>query len=56
MQTSKTQSRAPEDGRNYRPKHVELIGIINKPFCRIQLFVYSILLEMHGHADIKNTV
>ena len=26
-----TQSRAPEDGRNYRPKHVELIGSINKP-------------------------
>ena len=24
-----TQSSAPEDGRNYRPKHVELIGIIN---------------------------
>jgi len=22
---------APVDGRNYRPKHVELIGIINKP-------------------------
>ena len=22
---------APEDGRNYRPKHVELIVIINKP-------------------------
>jgi len=22
---------APEDGRNYRSKHVELIGIINKP-------------------------
>ena len=22
---------AREDGRNYRPKHVELIGIINKP-------------------------
>ena len=22
--------RAPEDGRNYRTKHVELIGIINK--------------------------
>ena len=22
---------APEDGRNYRPKHVELIGIMNKP-------------------------
>jgi hypothetical protein len=26
-----TQSSAPEDGRNYRPKLVELIGIINKP-------------------------
>ena len=25
------QSSAPEDGRNYRPKNVELIGIINKP-------------------------
>ena len=25
------QSSAPKDGRNYRPKHVELIGIINKP-------------------------
>ena len=26
-----TQSRASEDGQNYSPKHVELIGIINKP-------------------------
>ena len=26
-----TQSSAPEDGRNHRPKHVQLIGIINKP-------------------------
>jgi len=25
-----TQSSAPEDGRNYRPKHVELIVIINQ--------------------------
>jgi len=25
-----TQSSAPEDGRNYRPKHVELIEIINE--------------------------
>ena len=25
-----TQSSAPEDGRNYRPKHVELIEVINK--------------------------
>ena len=26
-----TQSNAPENGRNHRPKHVELIGTINKP-------------------------
>jgi len=26
-----TQSSAPEDGKNNCPKHVELIGIINKP-------------------------
>ena len=25
-----TQSSAPEDERNYRPKHVELIEIVNK--------------------------
>jgi len=25
-----TQSSGPDDGRNYRPKHVELIEIINK--------------------------
>ena len=30
-QAVNTQSSAPEDGRNHRPKHVELIGIINKP-------------------------
>ena len=28
--TCLTQSSAPEDGRNYRPKHVQLIEIINK--------------------------
>ena len=26
-----TKSSAPEDGRNHRQKHVELIGIIKKP-------------------------
>ena len=26
-----TQCSAPEDGRNHRPKHVELTGIITKP-------------------------
>jgi len=29
-QAVKKQSNAPEDGRNYRPKHVELIDVINK--------------------------
>ena len=29
--TSCEQPSAPEDGRNYRPKHVEMIEIINKP-------------------------
>ena len=27
-----SQSNAPEDGQNNCPKHVELTGIINKPF------------------------
>ena len=35
--TSCKQSSAPEDGRNYRPKHVELIEIINKTI----IVVYS---------------
>ena len=30
-QAVNTQSNAPEDGRNHRPKHVEMLGIINKP-------------------------
>jgi len=43
-----TQSSAPEDGRNYRPKHVEMIEITNKllllhlvdclDYCNIQIF------------------
>ena len=32
-----TQSSAPEDGRNYRPKHVELIVIINKKLLSLHL-------------------
>ena len=41
-----TQSSAPEDGRNNRPKHVELIGIINKPLllhllgCLYYIYIY----------------
>ena len=37
-----TQYSAPEDGRNYRPKHVELIGIINKLLLLHLLVVYII--------------
>ena len=35
-----TQSSAPEDGRDQRPKHVELIGIINKPLLLHLVGVY----------------
>jgi hypothetical protein len=36
---SRAQCHAPEEGRNHRPKHVELIGIINKPLL-LHLFGY----------------
>ena len=35
-----TQSSAPEDGRDQRPKRVELIGIINKPLLLHLVVVY----------------
>ena len=35
-----TQSSAPEDGHDHRPKHVELIGIINKPLLLHLVVVY----------------
>ena len=35
-----TQYSAPEDGRDHRPKHVELIGIINKPLLLHLVGVY----------------
>ena len=37
-----TQSSVPEDGRNHRPKHVELVGIINKPLLMHLVGVYII--------------
>jgi hypothetical protein len=37
-----TQSSPPEDGRDYCPKHVELIGIINKPLLLHLVGVYII--------------
>jgi hypothetical protein len=44
-----TRSSAPEDGRNYRPKHVELIGIINKS---VSLHLLGFLLN---HVIMLNT-
>ena len=40
-----TQSNAPEDGRDQRPKHVELIGIINKPLLLHLVGVYIIYIN-----------
>jgi len=40
-----TQSSAPEDRRNHRPKHVELIGIINKPLLKHLVSVYIIYVN-----------
>ena len=40
-----TQSGAPEDGRDHRPKHVELIGIINKPLLLHLVGVYIIYIN-----------
>ena len=40
-----TQSSAPEDGRDQRPKHVELIGIINKPLLLYLVGVYIICIN-----------
>jgi len=54
--TSCKQSSAPEDGRNYRPKHVELIVIINKIcICGIQSAVYIIVSAMHGRCTVTLT-
>jgi hypothetical protein len=47
-----TKSGAPEDGRNYRPKHVELIGIINKLLLLYYFVVYIIVSIMHGHTNM----
>ena len=46
-----TQSSAPEDGQNNCPKHVELIGIINKPLLLHLVGVCIIASVMHGHTS-----
>ena len=41
---AETQSSAPEDGRNNRPIHVELIGITNKPLLLHPVGIYIIYI------------
>ena len=41
-----TQSSAPEDERDHCPKHVELIGIINKPLLLHLVGVYFIYFSV----------
>ena len=40
-----TQSSAPEDGRNYRPKHAELIEIINKIIIVASSWLFILLYQ-----------
>ena len=51
-----TQSSAPEDGQNNCPKHVELIGIINKPLLLHLVLSILFISMMHGQANINVTV
>ena len=47
-----TQSSVPVDGRNYRPKRVELIGIINKP---LLLYLVGCLYYLYQLCTVKQT-
>ena len=52
-----TQSSAPEDGRDHRPKHVELIGIINKPLLLHLVVVYIIYIyEITGFNILSDNI
>jgi len=46
-----TQSGAAEDGRNYRPKHVELIVIINK-ICERSVMYFILLTSLWSKLNI----
>ena len=48
-----TQSSSPEDGRNYRHKHVELIEIINKPLLSHLVGCLFYCISDAGHPNIK---
>ena len=47
-----TQSSVPEDGRDQRPKHIELIGIINKPLLLHLFGVYVIYSNNYNYSAI----
>jgi len=49
-----TQSSTPEDGRDHLPKHVELVGIINKPLVLHLVGVYIIYIN-DAKSNIKFT-
>ena len=49
-----TQSSAPEDGQNNCPKHVELIGIINKMFVASSWLSILFTSLMQSQANIKS--
>ena len=52
-----TQANAPEDGRNHRSKHVELIGINNKPLLlHLVGCLYYLYQRIHGQTNIKITI
>jgi len=45
---------APEDGRNYYPKHAELIEIINKIIIVATIWLFILLYQMmHSYTNIK---
>ena len=47
--SSNTQSSAPEDWRDQLPKHVQLIGIINKPsLLHLVVGVYVICTQVYS--------
>jgi len=49
-----TQSSAPEDGRNYRPKHVELIEITNKLLLlNLVGCLYCFIIDARSHKHKK---
>ena len=48
-----TQSSAPEDGRDHRPKHADLIGIINKSSLLHLVGVYINYVNDIGQTNIK---